>query len=213
MDSLNTSLNYQRAVTPTIDTAGSVSSAIPGKPVSYTQQPIRGRSSSSRPVGLSNLNTSIDNIVNPSNSVKSSGRLSATSQLSATFQHSPTRVLHRGAALATSSANHSGSGSDLNLQGKSVANSSSLLSKAEESSTDLKDPTSLSRYDVVPLTEEIPADGILFARIRNKPDSLVVFRTNEERARNPERLNLDRRQLEVCPILEQEHRLRSVITY
>eukprot|EP01032_Pedospumella_encystans_P011945 gene11945-13854_t len=37
---------------------------------------------------------------------------------------------------------------------------------------------------------------------------LVVFRTTEERLRNPERLNLDRRQLEVCPLLEQEQRLR-----
>lgn len=29
-----------------------------------------------------------------------------------------------------------------------------------------------------------------------------------QRLRNPERLNLDRRQLEICPILEQESRLR-----
>jgi leucine-rich repeat-containing protein 49 len=50
--------------------------------------------------------------------------------------------------------------------------------------------------------------GIIFARIRNQPDSLVIFRTPEERMRNPERLNLDRRNLYVCPILEQEHRLR-----
>jgi Leucine-rich repeat (LRR) protein len=67
---------------------------------------------------------------------------------------------------------------------------------------------SLIRHDLVPLSEEIPTDGIIFARYRNQPDSLVVFRTPEERLRNPERLNLDRRQLEVCPVLEQEHRLR-----
>lgn len=65
-----------------------------------------------------------------------------------------------------------------------------------------------SRYDLVPVSDEIPPDGIIFSRIRNFPDSLVVYRTSEERARNPERLNLDRRQLDVCPVLEQEHRLR-----
>lgn len=66
----------------------------------------------------------------------------------------------------------------------------------------------LPRYDLEPLSDEIPVDGIIFARIRNAPDSLVVFRTPEERLRNPERLNLDRRQLIKCPILEQEQRLR-----
>jgi Leucine-rich repeat (LRR) protein len=66
----------------------------------------------------------------------------------------------------------------------------------------------LIRHDLVPLSDDVPSDGIIFARYRNQPDSLVVFRTPEERLRNPERLNLDRRQLEVCPILEQEHRLR-----
>jgi len=67
---------------------------------------------------------------------------------------------------------------------------------------------SLPRYDLIPLSEEVPADGVVFARIRNHADSLVVFRTPEERLRNPERLNLDRRQLDVCPLLEQEQRLR-----
>ncbi len=66
----------------------------------------------------------------------------------------------------------------------------------------------LPRFDLVPLSDEVPTDGVIFARIRNQLDSLVVFRTPEERARNPERLNLDRRQLEMCPLLEQEQRLR-----
>ena len=67
---------------------------------------------------------------------------------------------------------------------------------------------SLPRYDLYPLSDEIPSDGIIFAKVRNQADSLVVFRTPEERLRNPERLNLDRRQLDVCPLLEQEQRLR-----
>ena len=67
---------------------------------------------------------------------------------------------------------------------------------------------SLPRYDLYPLSDEIPTDGIIFAKVRNQADSLVVFRTPEERLRNPERLNLDRRQLDACPLLEQEQRLR-----
>ncbi len=66
----------------------------------------------------------------------------------------------------------------------------------------------LPRLDMEALTEEIPADGVIFAKYRNRPDSLCVFRLNEERARNPERLNLDRRGLDTCPQLEQEQRLR-----
>jgi Leucine-rich repeat (LRR) protein len=36
----------------------------------------------------------------------------------------------------------------------------------------------------------------------------VAYRRAEERSNNPERLNLDRRQLTSCPILENEFRLR-----
>lgn len=73
---------------------------------------------------------------------------------------------------------------------------------------DSKASALMPRLDLEPLTEEIPTDGILFARFKNRPESLVVFRLHDERARNPERLNLDRRQLDVCPYLEQEQRLR-----
>jgi Leucine-rich repeat (LRR) protein len=69
----------------------------------------------------------------------------------------------------------------------------------------------MPRYDLIPLNEEIPADGIIFAKMKGQQSdavSLVVYRTPEERLRNPERLNLDRRGLEICPILEQEQRLR-----
>jgi len=40
------------------------------------------------------------------------------------------------------------------------------------------------------------------------PGVPVVYRPPEERAANPDRLNLDRRHLMVCPILEGEDRLR-----
>ena len=77
-----------------------------------------------------------------------------------------------------------------------------------DNTTTVSSKSPLPRYDLVPVVDEVPHDGIIFARIRNAPDSLVVFRTPEERLRNPERLNLDRRQLDTCPILEQELRLR-----
>jgi hypothetical protein len=56
------------------------------------------------------------------------------------------------------------------------------------------------RNDLIPLSDEIAADGIVFAKMRNDPSVLVVFRTPEERLRNPERLNLDRRHLETIPV-------------
>lgn len=68
--------------------------------------------------------------------------------------------------------------------------------------------TVLPRNDLEPFSEDIPSDGIIFARFRHKPESLVVFRIHDERVRNPERLNLDRRQLDMCPHLEMEQRLR-----
>ncbi|KAL0236738.1 hypothetical protein PCE1_000136 [Barthelona sp. PCE] len=53
-----------------------------------------------------------------------------------------------------------------------------------------------------------PADRIIFAENSNFPGIPVVFRTEEARKQAPERLNLDRRRLTQCPVLENEHRLR-----
>ena len=61
---------------------------------------------------------------------------------------------------------------------------------------------------VTDATGEPPSDGIFFAQYKGQPDSLVVYRSSEERASNPERLNLDRRHLTVCPILKSEERVR-----
>ncbi|GMH46387.1 hypothetical protein TrRE_jg629 [Triparma retinervis] len=52
------------------------------------------------------------------------------------------------------------------------------------------------------------ADGIVFAQLRGDPNSLVVYRSRAAREANPERLNLDRRKLTQCPILENEGRIR-----
>ena len=45
-------------------------------------------------------------------------------------------------------------------------------------------------------------EGIIFAESPITPGIPVVYRTAEERIANPDRLNLDRRHLTVCPILE-----------
>ena len=51
-------------------------------------------------------------------------------------------------------------------------------------------------------------DHVIFAESPVAPGVPVVYRPPEERVANPDRLNLDRRHLTVCPILEGEDRLR-----
>jgi len=103
----------------------------------------------------------------------------------------------------TNGSFHGNGLNDITVQGRATASSSSIKVIGSESA-----PNHLLRFDLIPINDEVPADGIIFARIRNQHDSIVVFRTQEERLRNPERLNLDRRQLDNCPLLEQEQRLR-----
>ena len=52
------------------------------------------------------------------------------------------------------------------------------------------------------------SDRVIFAESPIAPGVPVVYRPPEERAANPDRLNLDRRHLTMCPILEGEDRLR-----
>ncbi|XP_019638560.1 PREDICTED: leucine-rich repeat-containing protein 49-like isoform X3 [Branchiostoma belcheri] len=54
----------------------------------------------------------------------------------------------------------------------------------------------------------LPGDRVIFAESPSAPGIPIVYRTQEERASNPDRLNLDRRRLTVCPILEGEEHLR-----
>ncbi|XP_070206468.1 leucine-rich repeat-containing protein 49-like isoform X2 [Littorina saxatilis] len=54
----------------------------------------------------------------------------------------------------------------------------------------------------------LPGDRVIFAESPSAPGIPVVYRTPEERSSNPDRLNLDRRKLTVCPILEGEDQLR-----
>ena len=55
---------------------------------------------------------------------------------------------------------------------------------------------------------ETPEDGIIFAVSPTIPGYPVVYRTEQERSRRAERLELDKRDLPVCPIVEGEGKLR-----
>ena len=66
-------------------------------------------------------------------------------------------------------------------------------------------PPHESNVDSTPTSSK---DHIVFAESPVAPGVPVVYRPPEERAVNPDRLNLDRRHLTVCPILEGEDRLR-----
>lgn len=177
---------YQRAVTPTIIDSNASPNLVRGKLLSYNSNVIRtGRAGSVS----DKLFGSMNSIPSPSLSV--------------------------GASLSPRS---SVGGVETNVQGRSSSGKSTGASSGKYTSEGIACGSGtdslatafsvLPRYDLVPISSELPSDGIIFARTKTLPEMLVVFRTTEERLRNPERLNLDRRQLEICPLLEQEQRLR-----
>uniref|UniRef100_S4R6A0 Leucine rich repeat containing 49 n=1 Tax=Petromyzon marinus TaxID=7757 RepID=S4R6A0_PETMA len=53
-----------------------------------------------------------------------------------------------------------------------------------------------------------PGDRVIFTESSTAPGIPIVYRTVEERAYNPERLNLDSRGMTMCPILDGEEDLR-----
>lgn len=54
----------------------------------------------------------------------------------------------------------------------------------------------------------LPGDRVVFAESPSAPGVPIVYRLPEEKSANPDRLNLDRRRLTICPILEGEENLR-----
>lgn len=225
---------YQRAVTPTIE-GSTVNGSIKGKVLAYNSTSTRNKP---KTININNtiitptdklytnanatslLNT-VKTIASPRTSYGNSsinsganglldmniqGKSSKGNYLSSPTATSTAGIATTGIALATNSNSNSNSGNNNNhtINNPSNSNSNNINYSIEQ----LSSLSVLPRYDLLPLTDELPTDGIIFARIRNNLDSLVVFRTPEERLRNPERLNLDRRQLEICPLLEQEQRLR-----
>lgn len=79
----------------------------------------------------------------------------------------------------------------------------SLLAAVEGAATS---PSS-SRAPAPPAGDP-PGDGVLVAESRVEPGAPVIFRLRAARDANPERLDLDRRSLDQCCLLEGEHRLR-----
>lgn len=54
----------------------------------------------------------------------------------------------------------------------------------------------------------VPGDRVVFTESPSIPGVPIVYRSAEEKSTNPDRLNLDRRRLTICPILEGEDQLR-----
>jgi Leucine-rich repeat (LRR) protein len=116
---------------------------------------------------------------------------------------------------------------DMNIQGISALKQS-CTRPADSNKSDNLTPSNQMKYDLVPLSNEIPSDGIIIYKIRNQspnqvgisqvnanlnqpnPNQYVIYRTPEVKALNPERLNLDRRSLDFCPIIEDDINLRLV---
>ena len=194
---------YQRAVTPTIDSSNVSPSMVKGKVLSYNANLIRG--------GRANSLINEKGVVGASSTARTNSSLSPRTSMVSTTNGTATD------ANAGRSANTNGS----LASGKFSSSSSPSTSNGSRQQysdgigagggSDQQVASALSvlpRFDLVPISDELPTDGIIFAKTKTLPEMLVVFRTPEERMRNPERLNLDRRQLEVCPLLEQEQRLR-----
>lgn len=208
MDTNGISSNlYQRAVTPTLDVP--IIPSVKGKSLasSYQSQPIATNTAFRKIGGASTANVVLNNVTvtgdgllrgHSSASGKGIGHngLNAgnttTASAGVPSSSSANRGLHRG--LVSSGVNTplatvtsvSSIGFDLNLQGRGVIqtttglimNTTSGLKGRDQTGPDQISPK-FTKYDLVFLTDDIPADGIIFAKIRNVPDSIVIIRTPE----------------------------------
>jgi hypothetical protein len=174
---------YQRAVTPTIDNSvGSGFSRggagkIEGKVLNYNVGNNKGKRISNPLVSdkapmPSGAGASMNATKTGSSSPRNSFALGGAG-------HSDINVLGRGSSTASRFGSNLSASRFSSDYGTVASDHGGILS-------------SLPRQDLVPLSDELPTDGIIFARLRSNNEFLVVFRTPEERARNPERLNLDR---------------------
>lgn len=190
-------------------TSPSSNNSIRGKILSYNPPPVNNSSSASSSSATTNNNNNTRSTFLRNNlPLSSNSTLGGGSSSSPLYNHNSqyrlTNIIP----------------SDINVQGVKSSHPYPPLRNTTTRTSDIQQPQESSpvsalmpRYDLIPVSDEIPSDGIIFAKIRNPTsgisgDTFVVFRTAEERLRNPERLNLDRRQLDHCPVLEQEQRLR-----
>jgi Leucine-rich repeat (LRR) protein len=191
---------YQRAVTPTIVDSNASPSMVKGKVLSYNSNLIRGNRPS--PLISDKVPQSSIAMLSPSSTAatRQTGMISPRSGNMTDGTITSTRGIAKQSATGASSSGRSLLSSE--------NNAANVGANAESNSGTGHAMSVLPRHDLIPLNAEVPNDGIIFAKTKTVPEVMVVFRTPEERLRNPERLNLDRRQLEVCPLLEQEQRLR-----
>lgn len=226
--------SYQRAVTPTMDTAssGNTNSLARGKLLSYQQSQLRKNAASgNRFTGALSSGATSGASATQQQQMMMMQQQQQIQQQSTSIQGSSSGVQSANGARGQ---NGNMLGDMMNIQGRSTASGRAGVNTAgvggQNSGATLTNPLVPSvkygadthqsvgtvqgasnpfpRSDLIPLADEIPADGIVFAKMRSNPSMLVVFRTPEERLRNPERLNLDRRHLESIPMLEMELRLR-----
>ena len=119
--------------------------------------------------------------------------------------------------IGTSSMKKSVQGhmTDLIPQGKALSIAVKKVPAAAPSKLDPQKPSStesderyqyLMKRGVIKRVEK--DDKIIFAELPGLTGVLVVYRSPSERSTNPERLNLDRRELTTMPLLEGEEKLR-----
>lgn len=98
------------------------------------------------------------------------------------------------------------------VRGKALSyQSAQLVSQSFKAVLDSNDVSSPSHALQKEERDEDNEGGTIFSTKSSSAGEiakLVVYRSSEERQRNPERLNLDRRGLEACPLLEKEEHLR-----
>ncbi len=208
---------YQRAVTPTMELAGMGNSSLRGKILNGGGVVGRGRMVAQ---GGSGSGQTVQQLLLHNKNVSAQQRGGSGGEINIQGRSAVGGVNSRGVLSQGLGALHIGGGISSGQAGDTVVTSAGSGSASAGGGASSGKPKafdslffaggSTPKYDILPLTDEVPPDGIMFARVRNQPEILIVFRTPDERVRNPERLNLDRRQLESCPVLEHEQRLRLI---
>ena len=65
-----------------------------------------------------------------------------------------------------------------------------------------------NRPTVGSLRRKTSNSDVRIAKSSDLPGAMIIYRTEQARQANPERLNLDKRNLDCCPLIEGEGRLR-----
>ena len=207
MDANNLSIQYQqyqRAVAPSIDTITQTRTRTPGKQGlgDRARDSLVDRQNQVLVASRRNLSIKhVDHTHIPNRGLKTSHSVNAAAEWTHTplqltgvsFSHAPIpvitssqslKVLSQGVSTSLIAAGtplhvqdvQSTGTAELNLQVKGFATNPSMsLSPDIDVGSDVK----YDKHDLVLLSNDLTSDGILFANLRHKPDSLVVIRTLE----------------------------------